>query len=923
MVGGEKILYEEYREEIEGEPLAKALRTGSFVLFVIQTVFILVDLLFFPESFSRFLPVRLALNLVLAFVYFHGSYRFPLISTFVGILAGGGMLLAVTQGTGGATSGYYVGLVLLFVGIGALIPVSGSQASWMISLLSGAYVGLPLLSEGPIPWNPFALHLFFLGAAGFAGAMSCALLDRMRFSEFKHRREIERARDELRALDSAKSRFTANVHHELRTPLTLILAPLDALRSGEFGSVPEGTDRILKTMHSNGLRLLKLINNLLDLARLESRQFEIRRRPVDLSSLVVEVVEGARPLAERKGVALSMGGFEAPAGLCADPDALEKVLVNLIGNALKFTDSGGSISVGAEAVADGVQLEVVDTGIGIPADQVERIFDRFAQVDGSATREHEGTGIGLSLARELVELHGGRIWAESAGRGYGTAVRLLLPLGEADAVQDEEVLQDGEGRALDLSRSMGAAEAELGLGGEPSGEPDLVDLEHTVERWEGTRQGEAPAAGGPAQPPDAPDILVAEDNPEMRGLLAMLLAKEFRVRTAANGRAALEAVRERAPYLVLTDVMMPEMSGSELCQAIKDDPATRHIPVVLVTSKAEREMKIEGLEQGADDYVTKPFHPRELLARVRSLVRLRGLQEELAQRNASLEQALRDLKQTEVQLVRQERLAAVGELAAGVAHEVNNPVNFALNAVRTLQSSIEELARVAERTGELDWSDRAKLEAQVRELRELQDEIGMGELADTIGELVQIVSEGLDRTSRLVGDLRDFAAPGREVQARVDLRRGLVSTVQLLRHALKEAGASVDLQVPGDFPCVQGDSAALNQVFLNLLKNAAEALSEAGGSICVVGTVETEFVRLDFEDDGPGIEPELRERLFEPFFTTKEAGRGSGLGLSISRQIAEAHDGSLELNASSERGSCFTLRLALGGRGPGEGDGAP
>ena len=196
----DRTLYAEYRREIEGEPLAKAVRTGSFVAFAVQTVFILVDLLFFPESFSRFLAVRLSLNLILGFVYFHGSYKFPLVSAFIGILAAGGMLLAVTQGTGGATSGYYVGLVLLFVGVGALIPVSGRHASWMMSVLFAAYLGLPLLSDAPVPWNLFALHLFFLAGAGFTGTMSCALLDRMRFSDFKQRRELER-----RATSSASS----------------------------------------------------------------------------------------------------------------------------------------------------------------------------------------------------------------------------------------------------------------------------------------------------------------------------------------------------------------------------------------------------------------------------------------------------------------------------------------------------------------------------------------------------------------------------------------------------------------------------------------------------------------------------------------------------------------------------------------------
>jgi DNA-binding response OmpR family regulator len=207
-----------------------------------------------------------------------------------------------------------------------------------------------------------------------------------------------------------------------------------------------------------------------------------------------------------------------------------------------------------------------------------------------------------------------------------------------------------------------------------------------VERHnEVVRVGSRPAV--PELPPGTPEVLVVEDNIDMRRLLHHLVGQEFRVRLARDGREGLAAVRERAPDLVLTDVMMPEMSGTELCAAIKSDPALASVPVVLVTSKAEREMKIQGLEYGADDYVTKPFHPRELLARVRSLVRLRQAQQQLAERNALLESTneelqttMDELKEAGAQLVHAERLAAVGELAAGVAHEINNPVNFAMNA---------------------------------------------------------------------------------------------------------------------------------------------------------------------------------------------------------------------------------------------------
>jgi signal transduction histidine kinase len=329
---------------------------------------------------------------------------------------------------------------------------------------------------------------------------------------------------------------------------------------------------------------------------------------------------------------------------------------------------------------------------------------------------------------------------------------------------------------------------------------------------------------------------------------------------------------------------------------------------MLVTSKAEREMKIEGLELGADDYLTKPFHPRELMARVRSLVRVRRLERELAGRNQTLSKALADLEQTQVQLVQAERLAAVGALAAGVAHEINNPVNFAINAARTLHTTVEELIQLVQAGTSTTLGDPEGQGGQGRAGAE-----SVGELGAMASELAGIVSEGLDRTRRIVADLRDFAAPSRGPQQRVDLGNSLRATADLLRHDLMKAGAQLELAVAPDLPEVRGDPGALNQVCLNLIKNAAEALAgrvgSIPGSIRLEASAEGGAVRIRVRDNGPGMPPEVQERLFEPFFTTKEVGQGTGLGLSISKQIIEAHDGSLTVESVLGEGTTFTIEL--------------
>jgi signal transduction histidine kinase len=914
-------LYRSYRREVEGWRMARSARSGAAIVAALNTGFIPLDWLAFRADFAGMLAARLACNAVMAAVFFGGAERWPLRAAAAGCLAVGGMLLHVIAVAGGPTGEYSPGLMLLFLGMPVLLPFSARQAAGIVALLLAGLAGLPLLAAEAPPLRAYLFHLTFPAAAGVESVLACALLDRLRFVDFQRRRALER-------LDEEKSRFTANVHHELRTPLTLVLAPLEAMLAGDFGPVAEPQRGYLATMHANALRLLELINNLLDLAKIESGQLRIARRRVRLGGRVLELVAGAKPLAARKGVALRARGLEELPEICIDPNALEKVIVNLLGNALKFTDAGGWIEVsGAATAAGGLRLAVEDTGCGIPAEDLERIFDRFAQVDASSTRRYEGTGIGLSLVRELVELHGGRVWAESPGPGRGTRMQLELPAGAPDAEPAEAALEPEARPPAEAEAEAGrhapaggsgfaAIESELALGGEGPDEARLVELRHHVER----AAAAAAAAEAPHGADAAPEVLVCEDNPDMRRLLAELLAREFRVRLAANGREGLERARAAAPSVVVTDVMMPEMSGTELCRALKGDPATAGIPVVLVTSKAEREMKIQGLELGADDYVTKPFHPRELLARVRALARLRRLQEEaevrsqlLERANAELARALDELREAGVRLVQSERLAAVGELAAGIAHEANNPINFAANALRELTRRLEDLRAFAGRLAGVDWRDAAAARAAAPKLAELQAELGLDELADSVAELVGIAGEGLERTRRLVGDLRDFAAPAPAPRAPCDLRRGLASTAQLLSHAFRDARVELRLDLDPGLPSVEGDPRALNQVFLNLLKNAAEALEGRGGTVWVSARAEGDAVRVEVRDDGPGIAPEALARIFEPFHTTKPAGRGSGLGLSISRRIVAEHGGSLEVESRPGAGATFAVRLPLRG----------
>ncbi len=908
-------VYREYRVEVHGERMIEAMRSGIVVVVSLNALFILFDLWVFPQFFLDLLVVRLTWSAVMMAIHQSPLPRDAASRAQLACHCTGLGLVVVIAGAGGLDSGYAPGLMLLFLGLPVLLPMSAGEAARVVTLSLFALGALPLLTGSPFDYRAWGMNMFFPTAAAIECVASCAVLEGMRVADFCQRRQIQRARDELAELDQAKSRFSANVHHELRTPLTLILAPLDALRSGDFGELSGLLAETVETMHANGRRLYKLISNLLDLSKLESKLFEISRAPTDLGELVADLVTAARGMADRKNIELGFEGFESLPSINADATAIEKILMNLVGNSLKFTPPGGRIWISGAASADRVSIRVSDTGAGIPSDKLEAVFDRFAQVDGSVTRAHEGTGIGLSLALELAQLHGGDICADSAGLDQGTTMTVSLPVGEADVATGESLGQPDAHSALGLSHPIEAVEAELNLERSSAVREGLREIESTVERWEDrAHDQEVGELTGARSHPKLGEVVIAEDNPDMRRLLATLLSREFHVRTARNGREALERVHESMPDLLLSDVMMPEMSGIELCRAVKNDDETRSLPVVLVTSKAEHEMRVEGLELGADDYITKPFHPRELLARVRTLVRVRHLQTELAQKNDKLQATLDELRQAEVQIVHSERLAAIGELAAGIAHEVNNPVNFALNAARALAAECEGVRELAAAAAEFPGEGIDRDDRRSAKFLNLASPTKLHDLSGTVGELSEIIQSGLERTQALVADLRDFAAPGRkqgQVQE-VDLEKAIRSTLHLLRGAMCEAGAEVELVVEEGLPMIAADRCALNQVFLNLLKNALDALGPRGGAIGVRVGHDDKAVCIEVEDEGPGIPSEIISRIFDPFFTTKGAGKGTGLGLSISRQIVESHGGTLEAGHAASGRTRFAVSIPIG-----------
>jgi signal transduction histidine kinase/ligand-binding sensor domain-containing protein/DNA-binding response OmpR family regulator len=399
-------------------------------------------------------------------------------------------------------------------------------------------------------------------------------------------RELADRNDRLQSLDHAKTRFFANVSHELRTPLTLTIGPLEDLRARANGD-PQ-VERWLDIALRNSRRLLRLVNQILDVAKLEAGAMHLVPRQIDLVPFVRGIVGAFTSVADRTGIGLTVDTGERLSG-AFDPDAVEKILTNLLSNAIKFTPDGGVVHVALSSEDDLAKLVVRDSGPGIPPDQLAHVFERFYQADESATRTQPGTGIGLSLVRELIELHGGTIGVESTSGGT-TFTALIPPLRTAEDVQPS------------------------------TGRMPNVDPHAIVVTAEQSPPADAELEEQTAIDDNVPTLLIVDDSADLRRYVRDHFSSRFRVLEAANGNAGVELAQRHLPDVVLSDVMMPVADGHELVRTLRASPATDFLSIVLLTAQADDAQRLKGLEGGADDYIPKPFEMRELDVRVRNLI---------------------------------------------------------------------------------------------------------------------------------------------------------------------------------------------------------------------------------------------------------------------------------------------------------------
>jgi signal transduction histidine kinase len=770
--------------------------------------------------------------------------------------------------------------------------------------------------------------------------------------------EERRRAQALAELDRAKNTFFSNVSHELRTPLTLMLGPVDDLLA-RGAALPDDVAGPLALVQRNGLRLLKLVNSLLDFSRIEAGRMQVSPEPTDLAAVTADLASVFRAAVEQAGLRLTVQCEPLPEPVHVDRDMWEKVVLNLLSNAFKFTFEG-RIGVQLRAQGRHACLQVSDTGVGIAAADLPHIFDRFQRVAGARSRSQEGTGIGLALVRELVKLHGGSISVASEP-GAGTCFTVLVPLGT-------EHLAPGRVPPAPAPRAANAA---------------ALALSYVDDALRADDPGPAPAAAAGS----GERILVVDDNADMRTYIRRLLEPRWTVVTAADGVEALQVVEQRVPDLLITDVMMPRLDGRALLQQLRAQPATQALPVIMLSAQAGEEARVEGLTQGADDYLVKPFSARELAARVEMQLvrtRLRRMQQAADKRLADVfrhapvglallrgpDHVFEFANATYHALVFDRKLVglplrtAFPELEGQGVHELLARVHasgqpyvghavpsqlmngatgrleqrffdFVLQPLADEQQAITGMAVVC-----FDVTGLMVARRQAEDANRAKDEfIAMlgHELRNPLAPMITalhlmhrqwpdlalrergIIERQVKHMGRLVDDLLDVT---RITRGRLDLRKAVVELSGVVERAVETASPLLEqkqqqlrLDVATQGLPVLADAVRLSQAVSNLLTNAAR-FSGAGSMISIRAQADGDRVLLTVRDQGIGMTPAELESVFELFVQGRQEIHrpqgGLGLGLSIARSLAAMHGGSL--HAASEgpgTGSTFTLTLPL------------
>ncbi|MES2525617.1 MAG: ATP-binding protein [Bdellovibrionota bacterium] len=665
--------------------------------------------------------------------------------------------------------------------------------------------------------------------------ISSALLSAKVFEEEKKKAEA------LAEIDRAKTAFFSNVSHEFRTPLTLMLGPLEDLLAGNKGTLPDKVRAEAEVIHRNTLRLLKLVNALLDFSRIESNRMEAHYHPVELGKFTREIASSFDSAMVKAGLEFKMKVSELKEMVYVDQEMWEKIVLNLLSNAFKFTLKG-EILLQLEETNDAVIFSVKDTGTGIPKKELSKIFNRFHRVQGSHGRSHEGTGIGLALVSELVNLHGGNVNVESEP-GKGSTFSVSIPKGFSH-LPSEKI----DHKIIPHSESHLRSQTYI--------EDALQNTESDTETYTDAY--------------NKPTVLLADDNQDMREYIQRLLTDKYHVVACSDGKKALDEIRRKKPDLLLSDIMMPVMDGIELLQEIRNDHSLKTIPVILLSARAGEELKASGLDLGADDYLTKPFSARELLARVNVQIKMTKIRE------SSLAQEIRTKELQNLIRSRDEFLSIAG-------HELKTPITSLKMQLQMTGKSI----------------DVEKNSAPAPE------------------KLAQVVSKSLgqvDKLSKLVEDLLDVSRlnAGKMTYAmeEMDLSATTREVLERLSPQIASSKSSIELHITKPV-LIKGDKFRIEQVITNLLTNCFK-YGEGKPVLIDISSDKADAI-VTVSDQGLGIAENKQSLIFNRFerAISSDNVSGLGLGLYITKMIVDAHGGNIQLKSELGHGSKFMVRLPL------------